>query len=201
MDTTFLHFPIQLDPESPCIGLVEYTSIAEGIEATDAILKQASVQLLASRPVHPGKYTTLFTGTVEEVSESLKAAVRLEKNSLLDVLFLPQVHEQVLQALSLAYNPYVDSGAVGILETTAIASLIKAADIAVKGAEVTLLSMRLADHLGGKSFLVMTGEIGDLESAMEKAVAYTIERKTFLQRAVIPNPHPELWTVLHGKTV
>ncbi|MEK7484212.1 MAG: BMC domain-containing protein, partial [Planctomycetota bacterium] len=163
--------------------------------------KQAAVRILVSRSVHPGKYTTLWTGTVEDVSESLKAAVRLEKTSLVDLLFLPYVHDKVIQALSRLYNPNIKLEALGVLEATSVASLIKAADIAVKCALVHFISMRLADHLGGKSFFTLTGEMGDLQSAMEMAVAYTVERKTFLHKVIIPNPHPEMGAVLQGKTV
>ena len=46
------------------IGILESNSIAKGIEAADAILKAADTSLLFSKPVCPGKYTTLFYGDV-----------------------------------------------------------------------------------------------------------------------------------------
>ena len=52
------------------IGILESNSIAKGIEAADAILKAADTSLLFSKPVCPGKYTTLFYGDVAAVQAS-----------------------------------------------------------------------------------------------------------------------------------
>ena len=58
------------------IGILESNSIAKGIEAADAILKAADTSLLFSKPVCPGKYTTLFYGDVAAVQASLEAGVQ-----------------------------------------------------------------------------------------------------------------------------
>jgi len=44
------------------IGVLEFRSIAKGIEATDAMLKAANVQLILSMPLCPGKYITIIGG-------------------------------------------------------------------------------------------------------------------------------------------
>lgn len=201
MIDAFVQTPFQLDPEAPCLGLVEYFSIADGIEATDRMLKKAVIQILLSRPAHPGKYLTLFTGTVEDVFEAIQSIQSPQKPSLVDFLFLPYLHEKVEYALLHPYNESAPFEAIGVLETSSVASLLVAADLAVKCACVHLVSIQLADHLGGKSFFTLTGEIGDLEVAMETAVTYVQKQNTFLQKIILPSPHPEMRKVLLGKNV
>ncbi len=41
------------------LGMVEYTTIAAGIRASDAMVKAAPVDLIESRPITPGKYMSL----------------------------------------------------------------------------------------------------------------------------------------------
>ncbi|HUR27343.1 MAG TPA: BMC domain-containing protein, partial [Planctomycetota bacterium] len=50
-----------------CIGLLELSSVARGIETADTVLWEARVELLFATPVHPGKYVVLFTGSIEDV--------------------------------------------------------------------------------------------------------------------------------------
>ena len=41
------------------IGFLELNSIAKGVEAADAMLKAAEVELISARPSCPGKYHVL----------------------------------------------------------------------------------------------------------------------------------------------
>ena len=55
------------------IGLVEFVSIAKGIEAADAMLKAANIELLEAKPICPGKYIVLICGDVSAVENSVNA--------------------------------------------------------------------------------------------------------------------------------
>ena len=46
------------------IGLVEFQSIAKGIEGADAMVKAGRVELVLARPICPGKYIALVEGDV-----------------------------------------------------------------------------------------------------------------------------------------
>lgn len=46
------------------IGLLEFKSIAKGIEVTDALMKGSRVELVLSNAICPGKYITLVTGSL-----------------------------------------------------------------------------------------------------------------------------------------
>ena len=53
------------------IGLVEYNSIAQGIESTDTMVKAAQVELLEARTICPGKYMALISGEVSAVATAV----------------------------------------------------------------------------------------------------------------------------------
>ena len=59
------------------IGMLETSSIAKGVEATDAMCKMASVELVKATIVARGKYTILIKGPVGEVESSLRAGANI----------------------------------------------------------------------------------------------------------------------------
>src|SRR5208337_2637532 len=59
------------------IGLVEFTSIAQGIDGCDIMLKTANVELLVAKTVCPGKYIVLVAGDTSAVQQSVGAGVEL----------------------------------------------------------------------------------------------------------------------------
>jgi microcompartment protein CcmL/EutN len=124
------------------IGLVEFNSIAKGIEGADAMLKTGQVEVIVSRPVCPGKYITLVWGDVAAVESAVKAGINKGDVNVVDDFILPNVHPQVIPACS-AGNMISEVRALGILETFSIAAMIVAADTAVKAGEVDLIEIRL----------------------------------------------------------
>ncbi len=172
----------------PTIGVLEFSSIARGIEAADRVLKEATVEVLFARPVSPGKYVLLFTGSVEDVTSSLRAGAEVGADSLVDQLRLPAVHEDVFRALE---RPIAvpELHAVGVIETCTVASTILAADAAAKKAAVRLIEIRLAQGIGGKSYVTLTGGVADVEAAVGAGAALAEEKGLLLRRVVIPRPH------------
>ena len=83
--------------------------------------------------------------------------------------------------------------ALGIVETYSAASIIVAADIAAKTADVKLLEIRIAKGMCGKSYVMMTGEVAAVTASVEKAAASLSEDGMLLDKAVIPNPDKDLW--------
>jgi microcompartment protein CcmL/EutN len=82
--------------------------------------------------------------------------------------------------------------ALGVIETSDVAATIQAADAGVKGAEVTLREIRLADGLGGKAFCVFQGEVQDVEAAVEIGVGALPTLEVLVSQVVIPQLHPEM---------
>lgn len=177
----------------PCIGLLEFATIPRGIEAADALLWEANVEMLFSSPVQPGKYVMLFTGSIDDVKSAMRIGEERGGHDVIDRLFIPQVHEGVEAALRRT-DSYIDGklDAVGVLETTTVASAILAADLALKKANVHLLDLRIANGLGGKSYMVMTGEVSDIRASVTEAASSAKESGRLSRDVVIPNPHPDL---------
>jgi len=177
----------------PCIGLVELCSVARGVEVADAVLWQASVEMLFSSPVQPGKYVLLFTGSVRDVGDSLSAALEVGGADVVAKLHIPQVHDQIEVALR-RRGGHIDGrlDAVGILETEDVASAILSADAAVKTATVDLFDLRIANGLGGKSFWGVTGEVSDVRAAIQAGAESARRCESLLREIVIPRPHPDL---------
>lgn len=179
----------------PCVGLLELSSIASGIEIVDALLKEAEVRVLFARPFSPGKYAAAVTGPVDAVASSLRRGAELAGDALIESMFVPALDEAVLAALD---RPVAvpDLDAVGIVETTTIASAIVAADAARKRATVELIELRLAQGIGGKSYFTLTGEVSDVEAATLAAAAVAADRNALVRRVVIPRPHESMRELL-----
>jgi len=183
--------------ENHSLGLLELTSIARGIEATDLMLKAADVELLASRSICSGKYMVLVRGDVAACRSSVDAGIEAGKETVADHIVIPNLHEQIFPAISqsAAVGPVQ---ALGILEAYNVATLIEGADAAVKAAEVDLLEIRLAMALGGKAFAVLTGTVSAARSAVEAGKLFISERGLLAGWSLIPSPHEGLVKELLG---
>jgi microcompartment protein CcmL/EutN len=175
----------------PALALIEFNSIAIGIQAGDAMVKKAPIASIKAGTVQPGKYLVLITGQVAEVDESLRAGIEWGGASVIDTVFLPQVHPSVVEAVGGGRVEGVGA-ALGVIETSDVAATIQAADAGVKGAEVTLREIRLADGLGGKAFCVFQGEVQDVEAAVEIGVGALPKPAALVSQVVIPQLHPEM---------
>jgi microcompartment protein CcmL/EutN len=176
----------------PALALVEFSSIATGIQAADAMIKRAPIRTLRAGTVHNGKYLVLIGGQVADVEESLAAGREVGGASVLDFVYLPHVHPEVVETIGGRRRPEA-ADALGVVETATVAAAIHAADAGVKGAQVHLVEIRLADGLGGKGIVLFAGMIADVETAVQLGTR-VLERPDLLVReVVIPQLHPGLW--------
>ena len=179
----------------PAIALLEFSSIAAGIEAGDAMVKRAPVHKIQAGTVQPGHYLVLVVGDVASVEEAFAAGKQAGQAALRDTLFLPNVHPEVVASLS-GKRQAAQDDALGVIETISVASAIVAADAGVKGAEVSLLQLRLADGLGGKGLVYFHGLVADVETAV--SLSATIAQNQLVQQMVIPQLHAEMWDNVNG---
>jgi microcompartment protein CcmL/EutN len=73
-----------------------------------------------------------------------------------------------------------------------VASVIKAADFAVKAADVQLMNIHLAMAIGGKAFMTMTGDVAAVNSAVEAAAAEIGKTGMLVESVVIPSPTKDI---------
>lgn len=177
--------------EERSIGMVETSSVARGLDAADAMLKAARVQLLLSSPVCPGKYVVLVGGLVAEVTAAVQAGGRVAADSLVDETVIARVHPQVLAAFT-ATTKAGEPGAIGLLETFSLAAAVSAGDQAAKSAHIDLLEIRLARALGGKAYVLLTGEVAAVRAAVQAGQQEARRHGLLLSSTVIPSPHPDL---------
>ena len=173
------------------IGYVEVKSIPIGIQAADAMLKVSEVELVLANPVCPGKYIIIVTGDVAAVETSVKAGVVSSTVFLIESHVIPNIHEDVCPAIT-ATADFGTVRALGGVESMSALESILAGDIIAKAAEVNLMEIRLARGLGGKSYVLFTGDTGSVKQAIESCQRELGENGNITSTIVIPNPHPAL---------
>ncbi len=174
----------------PALGLLELESIAAGIEAGDAMVKRAPVEVLRAGTVHPGKYLVLVGGDVADVQEALEAGTETGGLAVRDTTFLANIHPDVVEGVR-GRRQVAQDEALGIIETATVPAIIRAADAGLKGAQVRLLELNLADDLGGKGYLLFDGSVTDVEAAVEIGTAAVGEARG-LHARVIAQLHTEM---------
>ncbi|NOZ21234.1 MAG: BMC domain-containing protein [Planctomycetes bacterium] len=179
----------------PALGLVEFNSVAAGVHACDEMVKVAPVELIDSRPICPGKYISVVGGEVAPVETSVAMGVEIGADSVVDSLLIPNIHEQVFPAI-LGTSNVSELETLGIIETFSVASGIVAGDVAAKAAAITLIEIRLARGLGGKSFITLSGFIADVEAAVSAGSKAISNEGMLVRDVVIPNPRHDLDTYL-----
>ena len=178
--------------ETPkAIGMIEMRSIARGMMTADVMLKQANVDLIRAHVVCPGKYVILIAGAISQVRSAIDAGQVSSPEVLVDTFVLPNVHLSVFPALP-ATPEVANVRAIGVIETFTLAASIVAADAAVKAAGVELIEIRLPFALGGKAFVVFTGEVSSVRAGVNSAVELLKNEGVIDSFVVIPSPHKSL---------
>ncbi|MDR2819819.1 MAG: BMC domain-containing protein [Desulfovibrio sp.] len=173
------------------IGLIESSSIAKGIEFSDVMAKTAEVTILVAKTVCPGKYIVMVGGDVAAVRQSVLTGLEVAPEVVVDHFIIPNIHPTVLPAIS--GGTVVDKvGAIGVLEMYNLAATIEATDAAVKAASVIPIRMHLAFGIGGKSYVVLTGDVADVNTAVAAGAAVASEKGLLVQQIVIPRPHVQV---------
>jgi microcompartment protein CcmL/EutN len=173
------------------LGMIETMSIPLGIFAGDAMCKAAEVELVTSQAACAGKYIVIVEGEVAAVRSSVEAGKAAAGSALVDSLVIPGIHEQVAPAI-VAAAEIENVGALGVMESYSMCAAIQAADAAVKAAAVELVEVRLGRGLGGKAFVILTGEVAAVQSAVKAAEALPEIQGMFGASVVIPSPHKKI---------
>jgi len=177
--------------QGTAIGLIETSSIAKGFVIADTVLKAANVEILVNRTICPGKYMVLIGGDVDAVNASVEAGVRVGAHTVVDHFVIAHVHPSVFPAISgVAHLPELK--ALGVVESFSVASIIEAADAAVKATPIQLVCIHLAMAIGGKAWVSLTGDVASVEEAVEVAAAVVSRKGLLVEKGVIPAPRPEI---------
>ena len=175
----------------PAIALIEYSSIATGILAGDEMLKKAPITVIKSGTVHNGKYLVLIGGSVASVEESYAKGLAIEPDNIIDSMILPNINEQLHDSI-LGMRLKCTKESLGIIEASSVSTMIKVSDAGVKGADVNIVEIRLADDIGGKSFTIYNGSIEEIQSAVEIAKSAVPNTKHWVNETIIPYLHDDM---------
>ena len=178
------------------LGIIELASIYKGYHVQDEVLKMANVQKLVARSICSGKFLIIVRGTVADVETAINIARDIGGFSVVNLSVIPRVDRRVFPAIagtiSLETNSGQKVGAMLIIETFSVVSAIKAADAAVKEADLDLIRVHVAMAIGGKGIVVMTGDIAALEAAVNPAVETIKEDGMLAGYVLIKNPHEDV---------
>jgi microcompartment protein CcmL/EutN len=174
------------------IAVIEFASMADGIFCTDALLKKAPIGMIKAGTVSRGRYLIIIGGSTGAIEESLNEAIAVSEGSVLDYVFLPDIHQRVHDAI-LGKRASVENDPIAILETDTVSANIRAAELALKGTDVSLVELRIADYeMSGKAISIYNGNLYEVEAAMDLATAFLRDRKEYVKHRIIPNPHEHL---------
>ncbi len=175
------------------IGIIELSSIHKGYEIQDAVLKSTRVSKLLGRTICSGKYLIVVRGEIADVEACLALAEEKGDFATVANVIIPNVEESVFPAISgVAVAEKTEPDGALIIETFSVAAAIKTADLAAKAAEITVLRVHCAMAVGGKGFVILTGDIDALRLCLEPALEYAKQDGTLAGYSLITQPHPEL---------
>jgi microcompartment protein CcmL/EutN len=150
--------------------MLDLADIPAGMRALDALVKEAVVQIHAAGTVQRGHYLILFGGEVEPVQRAFDRALGVAADDIYDLVLLPHAEERIAPAIANAAIRWPAPGdTLGVIQTGAPPTLVRAVDRALKGALVELIELRVAEGLGGKSIATLWGETHDVEAAISHA--------------------------------
>lgn len=170
----------------PAIAMLELDSVAVGTRAADAMVKRAPIDLFRFGTVETGKFLILVGGSVAAVEEAYFEGVRYADSVLIDEILLPDVHDQVFDSVTGNVRRGSDGDALGVIETSTMASNVRAADRAIKAADVNIVEIRLGDGIGGRGLMHVTGKVEDVEVAIEAGTGSVASPVIVAQSVVIP---------------
>lgn len=181
------------------LAMLEFSSVADGTRVADAMVKRAPITLFTIGTVQPGKYLVLVGGSVAAVEEAYIEGMRLSGATLNDEVFLPDAHEQVQDAIA-GVRILASGDALGVIETSTIPSVLRAADRAVKHANIDIVEIRFGDGLGGKGLVHLCGRVHDVEAAIDAVITSAQRPGLELRSCVIAAQDVELQARINRAT-
>ncbi|MBK9293508.1 MAG: BMC domain-containing protein [Oligoflexia bacterium] len=177
----------------PAICALELSSIALGYSLIDKAVKKAPVKILEGSALTPGKFFILLNGDEASIEEARGEMHRLIGQCLLDDVYIPQLHEEVLPALY-SQSQFKVEESLAIIETATICSGFLSSDAAVKNADVHLIDFKIARGIGGKSYFFVTGKLEEVAASVEAVNGILSTRGTLLRTEIIARPHDDFLT-------
>ena len=181
------------------IALLEFENIAAGILASDVMVKRSPIALLRCGTIHPGRFLILVGGSVASTEEAYAAGLQVAKSrgALHGKVFLGDVHPNLHDAV-LGTRRKVEGDSLAVVEMRSSPALLAAVDAAIKSTPVVLSEVRLGDDLGGHALALMSGDLFDVETAVD--ICTERADGQLLARTLLPRLDSDLRSVLDEGT-
>ena len=181
------------------IALLEFETVAAGILASDVMVKRSPIALLRCGTIHPGRFLILVGGSVASTEEAYAAGIQVgeSRGALSGKVFLGDVHPALHDAV-LGIRRKLEGASLAVVETQSSPALLAAVDGAVKSTPVVLSEVRLGDDLGGHALALMSGDLFDVETALD--ICSERAGGQLLARTLLPRLDSDLRSVLDQGT-
>lgn len=174
------------------VGMIEFNSIAAGIEASDQMVKSAQVEPMFFKTICPGKFLAAVYGDVAAVNAAVSSGRATKSETVVDWFVIPNIHHDVIRAMS-GGGILSQRQALGVIETFSVASAVLAADAAAKAADVEIIDVRTALGLGGKGYALIGGDVAAVKAAVDAGTVLAAENGMLVSQVVIPRPHASVF--------
>ena len=165
----------------------------DGTRRCDAEKRQR--QAAVDKTICPGKFLLMLGGDIGAVQQAIETGTSQAGEMLVDSLGAGEYSPSVLPAIS-GLN-IVDSGRRrGSSKPGAWRPASAPLTGGESGSNVTLVRVHMAFGIGGKCYMVVAGDIADVDNAVTVASDSAGEKGLLVYRAVIPRPHDALWQQL-----
>ena len=181
------------------IALLEFETIAAGVLASDVMVKRSPIALLRCGTIHPGRFLILVGGSVASTEEAYAAGLQVgeSQGALHDKVFLGDVHPSLHDAV-LGIRQNVEGDSLAVVETRSSPAMLAAVDAAIKSTPVILSEVRLGDDLGGHALALMSGDLFDVEAALD--ICSERSGGQLLARTLLPRLDSDLRSLLDQST-
>ena len=181
------------------IALLEFENVAAGIQASDVMVKRSPVALLRCGSIHPGRFLVLVGGSVASTEEAYAAGMQVaeSRGALRGNVFLGDVHPYLHDAVLGVRRP-VEGDSLAVVEMHSSPALLAAVDAAVKSTPVVLSEVRLGDDLGGHALALMSGDLFDVETAVD--ICSERSAGQLLAQTLLPRLDSDLRSILDEGT-
>lgn len=172
------------------VGLAEFNSIAKGLEMLDKMTKKADVKIVENRVVCIGKFFIMVSGLVADVESAINEVVEESGKYLVESKVIPSIMEGVLEKIN-AKIDRKDVRALGIVEARNVSIGLYCSNYIKKFSNVDILKISLTYGLGGKAFVVFSGDLSSVESGIAVAKDKVGDPSKVVSAVVIPSPSRE----------
>ena len=186
------------------IGMIETKGLVALFEATDAMLKAASVTFTGWKSVGSGLVTAIVEGDVAAVKAAtdVGASAASRVGEVVGVMVIARPHDD----LSIFPTPNTSTEpsalataggrALGLIETQGLTAVIEATDAMCKAAGVTIV--KEIEIGGGFVTVIVRGDVGSVRAAVDAGAEAAKSVGTLVASHVIPSPHAGIFDGLLG---